>query len=269
MNTSSAGMIILGVVLGILLIATTIGKVLDYRSKEGEPSPTIQNLNARIMAWWVMVGAVSLAFVSGKYGILILFGLISFAALREFLSLLETRRGDHIALWASFFVILPAQYYLIGIEWYGLYSIFIPVYAFLALPIISAIRGDSTSFMSRISEVQWALMTCVFCLSHVPALVTLPIPGYENQQAFLVIFLLMVVQGSDVLQYVWGKLLGRRKVAPSLSPSKTVEGLVGGVGSATALGAALWWMTPFTPLQAAGMALVISVLGFLGGLVMS
>jgi phosphatidate cytidylyltransferase len=112
-------------------------------------------------------------------------------------------------------------------------------------------------------------MISVFCLSHVPALVDLAIPGYESRGVLLIAFLMIVVQLSDVLQYVWGKLLGRRKIAPRLSPSKTLEGLVGGILSATAIGAGLWWMTPFTPLEAAAMSLLITIMGFLGGLVMS
>jgi phosphatidate cytidylyltransferase len=165
--------------------------------------------------------------------------------------------------------VLPIQYVLIGIEWYGLYSIFIPVYGFLLLPIISAWRGDPQRFMDRVAEVQWGLMTSVFCVNHVPALLTLDIPGYEGRQLLLVAFLVIVVQSSDVLQYVSGKLFGRTMIAPTLSPSKTVEGFVGGVSSATALGAMLWWITPFKPLQAAGMALAITLMGFFGGLVMS
>jgi phosphatidate cytidylyltransferase len=113
------------------------------------------------------------------------------------------------------------------------------------------------------------LMISVFCLSHVPALLGLTIPGYEGHNLLLIAFLILVVQSSDVLQYIWGKLLGRHKIAPELSPSKTVEGFVGGVGSATLLGSLLWWITPFTPWQAGAIALVISLMGFFGGLVMS
>ena len=102
-----------------------------------------------------------------------------------------------------------------------------------------------------------------------PALLTLGIPGFEGRNLLLIAFLVLVVQGSDVLQYVWGKLCGRHKVAPELSPSKTWEGLIGGVVSATALGAALYAITPFSPWQAAALAFVICVMGFLGGLVMS
>ena len=138
----------------------------------------------------------------------------SFAALREFITLTPTRRGDHVALAVAFFVVLPLQYWLIWIDWYGLYSIFIPVYVFLLLPIVAALRGDTTDFIGRIAEVQWGLMISVFCVSHVPALLTLPIPGFTGTDLLLIAFLVLVVQSSDVLQYVWGKLLGRHRIAP-------------------------------------------------------
>ena len=134
---------------------------------------------------------------------------------------------------------------------------------------VAALRGDTDNFLARVSAQQWALMICVYCASHVPALLTLDIPGFAGKQILLVAFLIIVAQGSDVLQYVFGKLFGRRKIAPSLSPSKTWEGLVGGVACATLLGAALWWITPFSPLVAGAMAFVICVMGFFGGLVMS
>ena len=261
----------LWLVAGILVVLATASLVgyLLARRQQGQPSATIANLNSRIKAWWVMVVLIAIAFALGKTGVLVLFAFCSFTALREFITLTPTRRGDHIALATAFFIVLPAQYLLIGDNQYGIYSIFIPVYVFLGMPIIAALRGDTTLFISRIAEVQWGLMVSVFCVSHAPALLTLHIPGYEGQNAMLIVFLIMVVQASDVLQYVWGKLIGRHKIAPSLSPSKTIEGFVGGVASATALGAALWWITPFTWWQAGLMALVVNLMGFCGGLVMS
>jgi phosphatidate cytidylyltransferase len=253
----------------ILVAASAIGFLLQRRYAGTDAAPTIENLNTRVRAWWIMVALLGVAFAIGKAGVIILFALASFVGLREFLTLTTTRRGDHWALAAAFFVALPVQYYLIWIEWYGLYSIFIPVYVFLLLPVIAALRGDVTRFMERVAELQWGLMIAVFCLSHVPALLTLPIPGFEGRKLLLVAFFVLVVQASDVLQYVWGKLFGRHKIAPQLSPSKTVEGFLGGVLSATALGAALWWLTPFTPWHATLMALVIALMGFCGGLVMS
>ena len=231
----------------VLVAATAVGMVLARR-RGNAPDPMIENLNQRIRAWWVMVILIGIAFLIGRIGVIVLFALASFTALREFITLTETRRGDHYALVAAFFVVLPIQYILIGIDWYGLYSIFIPVYAFLLLPIIAAIRADTTRFMERIAVAQWALMLAVFCVSHVPALLTLKIPGYEGRGLLLIAFLILVVQSSDVLQYVWGKLYGRTKIAPNLSPSKTWEGFLGGVGSASLIGLALYWITPFSPL---------------------
>ncbi|WP_246207048.1 phosphatidate cytidylyltransferase [Methylocystis heyeri] len=252
----------------ILVVATAIGQALARRAG-GEPSPTIDNLNQRIAAWWVMVAVIGLAFLFGRGGVILLFAFASFGALREFVTLTPTRRGDHWALASVFFLLIPAQYWLVWDQWYGLYSIFLPVYGFLFLPIVAALRGDTTHFLRRVAFLQWGMMICIFFPSHVPALLTLDIPGYEGKGLLLIAFLVIVVQGSDVLQYVFGKLFGRHKVAPNLSPSKTWEGLIGGVASATLLGSALWWITPFSPLAAAGMALVICGLGFFGGLVMS
>jgi phosphatidate cytidylyltransferase len=253
---------------GVLLVASAAGFVLSRR-QGATPNPVIQNLNDRIRAWWVMVILIAIAFCFGKIGVIVLFAFASFTALREFITLTDTRRGDHYALLVAFFVVLPLQYYLIAIEWYGLYSIFIPVYAFLFMPIVAALRGETTRFMERIAVAQWALMLAVFCVSHVPALITLQIPGYAGRGLLLIAFLVLVVQSSDVLQYVWGKLLGKHKIAPLLSPSKTWEGFVGGVASATLIGTALYWITPFTPWQALAMALVICIMGFFGGLVLS
>jgi phosphatidate cytidylyltransferase len=253
----------------VLVTASAIGYVLQWRLSPDGSSTVIENLNDRIRAWWVMIALMGLALIGGRTGVTLLFAFCSFAALREFVTLTNTRRADHWALATAFFIVLPAQYYLVWVGWYGLYSIFIPVYVFLLMPIIAALRGDTDHYLIRIAEVQWALMICVFCASHVPALISLDIPGYEGRNVLLIAFLVIVVQISDVLQYVWGKLLGRTRIAPKLSPSKTVEGFVGGALSATLIGAGLSWMTPFTPLQAAMLSLIIVMMGFFGGLVMS
>ncbi|VDC31775.1 phosphatidate cytidylyltransferase [Pseudogemmobacter humi] len=260
--------LLLGVAL-ILILATVIGELLRAKVAPDGSNPVIENLNARIAAWWGMVVLLSLAFIAGRPGVVILFAILSFSALREFLTLTAKARADHWALAGAFFVVLPVQYWLIGTDWYGLYSIFIPVYAFLLMPVVSALRGETKGYLTRVAETQWALMICVYCVSHVPALLSLNIPGYEGRGVILIAWLIFTVQLSDVMQYVWGKLIGRRKVAPQLSPSKTWEGLIGGTLTASAAGAALWWMTPFSLMQAAGMALAVTLMGFFGGLVMS
>jgi len=252
----------------LLALASLIGFVLKWRSR-GAASPVIDNLNARINAWWVMVAVLGGAFWLGHGAVILLFAAISFFALREFITLTPTRGGDYPALVAAFYVVLPVQYLLIADDWYGLFSIFIPVYVFLLLPILASIGGDTTGFLERAAKVQWGMMIAVFCISHVPALLTLDIPGFEGRNLLLIAWLVLVVQISDVLQYVCGKLFGKRRIAPRLSPSKTVEGFAGGVALATLVGASLLWITPFSFWQAALIALVVTLLGFFGGLVMS
>ncbi|MEC7760417.1 MAG: phosphatidate cytidylyltransferase [Pseudomonadota bacterium] len=253
----------------VLSLASALGEILRRRYDADGTNAVIENLNARINSWWAMVILLALSLLFGRIGVVVLFGLLSFAALREFLTLTSKRRADHWALLVSFFVIIPVQYWLIYIDWYGLYSIFIPVYAFLFMPILVALRGDTSRFLSRVAETQWGLMVAVFAASHVPALLTLDIPGFEGREVLLIAWLVVVVQGSDVLQYVWGKLIGRHPVAPALSPSKTWEGFAGGVLSASALGALLAWLTPFGVWQAALLAILCTLMGFFGGLVMS
>lgn len=254
---------------GVLLFASSVAAVLKWRIANNAPHTVIDNLVSRINMWWVMIGTIGLSFLFGKSGVVVLFLLISFYVLREFLSIVYTRRGDHSAMAASFYIALPMQYFFVWIEWYGLYSIFIPVFAFLLLPIFSATGADAERFLERTSKIQWGLMVSVFCISHVPALLTLPVIDFQGKNLLLIAFLVIIVQGSDVLQYIWGKLFGKHKVAPVLSPSKTWEGLIGGVVSAVALGAALHVITPFSPVQAGAMAFLICIMGFFGGLVMS
>ncbi|MEQ1859069.1 MAG: phosphatidate cytidylyltransferase [Chthoniobacteraceae bacterium] len=260
---------LLGGIFALLLVASIIGQILRRTLRGEGAAKVVANLNARVFAWWVMVAVFGLSVVLGKAATMILFGLMSFLALREFITLTPTKPGDHRSLFWAFFVILPLHYLTLGRGWYEMTVLLIPVYAFLFIPIRNALAGDSEHFLERTAKIQWGLMVCVYFVSYAPGLLQLRVPGYEGQNAKLLFFLVTVVQMSDVLQYVWGKLCGRRKIAPRLSPSKTLEGLVGGGLSAVALGAALWWMTPFTPLQAAGMAAIIVVMGFFGGLVMS
>lgn len=260
---------LVGGVLALLVVSSLIGWLLSLRVMDDKGKATVQNLNARIRAWWMMVAVFGLAMATGGIGSIILFALTSFLALREFITLTPTKLGDHRTLFWVFFIILPLQYYLIAIKWYGLFAIMIPVYAFLFVPIRSATAGDCGNFLERTAKIQWALMLCVYCVSYVPALLSLDIPGYIGQNGKLMFYFVLVAQISDVLQYVWGKTLGRHKIAPDVSPNKTWEGFIGGIASATLIGAGLWWATPFTPLQSAGMSLAITLMGFGGGLVMS
>lgn len=271
MNVQQKFYWLIGGVVVLLSIATLIGMLLKMRATTDSSRTVVDNLNQRTRAWWSMIAIFVAAFFIGRNATLVLFGIISFLALREFITLTPTKSGDYYPLALSFFLLVPLQYYLIGIDWYALFSIFIPVYGFLLLPAFAALAGDVEDFLARIAKIQWGVMIAVYCVSHAPALLLLDVPGYSEsgQNVLLLFYLLLIVQMSDVMQYVFGKLFGKTKIAPVVSPSKTVEGFIGGGASAVAIGAAMWWITPFTPLQSAGMALIIVLMGFFGGLALS
>lgn len=255
---------------GVLLFlscATLISKVVAW--KVGADNATVKNLIERINAWWVLVGVGLPVLAAGRWATTVLFAWLSFMTLREFLSLTPTRPGDRPALFTAFFVAVPLQYLLVGTGWYGLFSILIPVYGFFVLSAVSIVSQDTAHFLERNAKIQWAVMVCVYAISHAPALLFLDIPGYDAGNGELVLFFLLVVQLSDVLQYVCGKLFGRRKLAPSLSPNKTWEGLIGGGLLSVAIGSALHSFTPFSVWQAGLLSLSVVVGGGVGGLVLS
>jgi phosphatidate cytidylyltransferase len=260
---------LLGGILALLALASAIGWGLSRSRVAVTNRSMVDNINARIRAWWIMTLVFAVSVTTGAIGSILLFTLISFLALREFVTIAPTNTSDHRTLFWCFFVVTPLEYALIWMEWYGLFSILIPVYVSMFVAIRTVLAGDTDRFLERTATTHWGLLVCVYFVSYVPALLMLRIPGYEHQNAKLMMFLVIVVQLSDVLQYVFGKSLGRLRIAASISPNKTWAGFVGGTVSATVIGASIWWATPFAPAQAALMAFVVTIMGFSGGLIMS
>ena len=263
-----------GGALALLGAATFVGQYLRRQPEAGVNPALVGVFNLRVRAWWLMCSALAAALLLPPVATVILFFLISFWALREFITLTPTRLGDHRALFWVFFLITPLQYVLIATQNYGLYSILIPVYAFLFIPARVAFSGDYKRFLERTAKIQAGLMVCVYCLSYAPAI--LYIGADESNEASnlianrgLLFFFVLMVQLGDVLQYAFGKMWGKTVIAPSISPNRTWEGMLLGVGGTSLLGAALYWATPFDPLQAAGLTLVITLTGFAGGMTMS
>lgn len=267
--SDSTARLLLGGIFGFLLTATCVSVVLKSRVSGETRQRTLDNVTQRILAWWLIFGLYVAAALNGKIGLLLLFGGISFLALREFITITPTSRGDHKALGLIFFLVLPAQYTLIGIGWYGLFTILIPVYAFVLLPILTTLSGEVHKYFERTAKIQWGLMVCVYCVSHVPAVLNLTIPGYHGRNGTLVVFFILIVELSDVLQFIWGKCCGKHKILPGISPNKTWEGFLGGILTASGVGMACWWATPFSPVQALVMALLTTLAGFGGDVTMS
>lgn len=255
----------------LALLAATLGAAALQRwgRQTGRKAIIVQTLFARINAWWAMVVALSLAGLAGRGGVVVLFAVISFAALREFLTLTTKRRADHWVLMFSFFAALPLQYLLVYLGQVGLFTIFIPVYGFLFLPVLAAIRGDTSGFLSRVAETQWALMLCVFAASHVPALLWVGIEGYRGQEILLIAWLVIVAQAGDIAHFVAPRLAGRTRIAPGVHHSRSWEGFLGALGVGTLVGTALAWITPFAPWTAAMMAFAVALTGYAGGMVMA
>ncbi len=256
----------MGLVVLALLVASTLVVVAFKRWR---PEGRWGELEARVRSWWVMA-TVFLAAVAVHPAVsLVFFALMSFWALKEYVTLLETRPQDHKTLFLAFAVI-PLQYVLIHVKWYGVFIILIPVYAFLLLPVTLVLAKEPRGFVASASQIHWGLMAFVFGLSHLGYLLEMPaLPGTRADGRAMVLFLVFVTEMSDVLQYCWGKTLGRHKVLPTISPNKTWEGLVGGVASVALLAVPLRFLTPFTVKETALAATGIALAGFLGGAVMS
>ncbi len=294
-----------GLVCGLVVllgVATFVLRALSKRDDLDIDTAILRTFRLRVQAWWWLCAVLAGAFLLGTAATVILFGLISFWALREFITLTPTRRGDHRALFWVFFLFTPLQFLMVWLGWYELYSILIPVYAFLFIPARIAMAGDYRRFLERSAKIQAGLLICVYCLSHAPALLSVeetlppaPQPTVEESteetveespesaengpQAendwdpnALLLFFLIIVQLSDALQYAWSQIPSRHVIAPSINPSKTWEGLLGGTASVTLIGAMLFWATPFQGVHwwmAAAMSTVISLTGFAGALTMS
>lgn len=252
-------------VCGLLAVLTLFAEGLRQRADDN--NPVVESFLTRLRSWWAMVVLFTMALIAGKVGIIVLFAFASFAALREFLTLTNKRRADHLSLALAFFVILPLQYLFVGLGWEGMYTVLIPVYAFLLLPIVSALRGNSDRFLVRVAETQWALMIAIYCVSHVPALLLINVDSYPADRGILLIaFLVVVVQSGDLLDLYFGKRLGKSVIIPEIS-AKTKEGMICGVIGASIIGGLLAWMTPFGVLGAVGMAALASTVGCFGSLV--
>ncbi|WP_159566491.1 phosphatidate cytidylyltransferase [Budvicia diplopodorum] len=252
------------VLFGLLIIASVTIAVLSRRSPERDWT----ELRQRITTWWWIVIVFSLAISTPRVISLTIFAIISFLALKEYLTLIPTRGSDNMPLlWA--YIAIPIQYYWVGTAWYGMFLVFIPVYVFLFLPMRMVLIGNNKDFLRSASVLHWGVMTTVFAISHVAYLTVLP-GSAPGTGPLLVIFLVALTESNDIAQYLWGKSFGRIKVIPKVSPNKTLEGLIGGVLTTMLIAWALGGiLTPLTAGESIFAGLLIGVTGFIGDVVMS
>jgi phosphatidate cytidylyltransferase len=253
---------------GLLLVsAGTVLVALRERSAVSERG--LEKFVAALRAVWIGAVVFWLSWVSGAAGATVLFGVISFLALREFVTLMQTRRADHRSLMLAFFVVLPVQFVLAGSRSFDLFTVFIPVYVFLAIPVLSALGGDPLRFLERNAKIQWGVMVCVFGLSHAPALLLLEFPGVHDRGPFLVFFLVVVTTAAQMLEEFVSHRLRQLPVARQIDRSFGLRAwLIACLGSAV-VGGLLFWITPFKLPQAMAMAFIAGAAGTLGEFVMA
>jgi phosphatidate cytidylyltransferase len=253
---------------GLLLLVSCA--VMFYTLREGAPERIERNerMQRDLRAVWIGTVVFWLAWMSGPVGATLAFGVFSFLALREFITLVRTRRGDHRSLILAFFVALPLQYVLVGVRAFDLFTVFVPVYVFLAIPVVSALSGDPERFLERNAKIQWGIMVCVYGLAHAPALLLLDLPRYAGRGAFLLFLLVMATAAAQIVQELASRKLRRRPVARQIDRSFSYRAWALGVLAAGAVGAALFWITPVDPLRSAAMAALAGGCGNLGELVM-
>ena len=272
----------IALVAGVLLLLSVVkgvGQFLKRHPDRGIDAAAVRTFNMRIRGWWVLCTVLAAAFWLGSTATVTLFGFVSFWALREFITLTPTRKGDHRALFWVFFLFTPLHYVLVGLNRYDIYSVFLPVYATPFVLARAAVAGDYKRFLERTAKIQAGLVVCVYCLSFAPALLELQVDGGSERVSELgsrdanfrlLFFLILLVQFADCMQYVWSRMLGQNLVAAAVSSNRTWEGLLGSATSTALLAAVLWWAAPpFQPWQAAIVGLVVAVVGFAGGMTMS
>jgi phosphatidate cytidylyltransferase len=253
-------------IFGVLMTATLIIAILG----RVRPTMDLDEMRARIRSWWMMAAVFSLALVVDRGLSLVFFALVSYLALKEYLSLIPTRRADRrVLLWV--YIAVPFQYMWIYLEWYGMFIIFVPVYVFLAIPMRMVLIGQTTGFLRAAGTIHWGAMITIFSIGHVAFLLVLPASVNPNGAGpALVLFLVVLTQLNDVAQFIWGKALGRAKVMPTVSPNKTWQGLIGGVATTAVLAMLLFSvLTPFQWYEAAAAGVLIGVFGFVGDVVIS
>jgi phosphatidate cytidylyltransferase len=253
---------------GLLTAATAIAFGRSLRDGSEERLAAHLQFKRDLRAVWVGTILFWVAWALGAFVSTLLFGVISFLALREFVTLTHTRRADHRSLLLAFFVVLPLQYVIVATRHFDLFTVFIPVYVFLAIPVVSAFGNDPTRFLERTAKIQWGITVCVYGMSHAPALLLLDLPGYHDRGAFLVIYLVLVVATAQIAQEAASRRLRRRPVARAISRSFSWRGWLVGAMAAGVLGAALYWITPFKPIPALLMGFVAGGSGTLGEFVM-
>lgn len=254
----------------VIFCILALASIIVYWQKANKPNDNSDELVKRVNTWWYIALVFAIVLIASAKAAIIILGIVSFLAFKEFLTLIPTRRADNrVLFWA--YLAIPLQYYWAATAWYGMFIIFIPVYIFLLLPMRMVLAGDTDGFLHSAGIINWGLMTTVFSLSHMAYILALSQPPTATYNGATILFFLVVLtQLNDVAQYLWGKSLGDKKIVPLVSPNKTWAGFIGGVVTTTLLSFLIApYLTPLTSLQSIMAGIIIGIAGFIGDVVIS
>ncbi len=264
-NISGEIQIVIFIILAILVFSSIVLGIWGLFSK----SRMLTELKTRTKSWWIMCTLFITATIISNVITYLCIGFLSFAALREFYSVIKLRKSDRAGmLWC--YLAIPVQYYLAYRGWYELFIVFIPVFMFVWIPFILVLQGETKMIMSSMAGLPTSLMLCVFGLSHMAYLISLPeIDGFSAGGKGLLLFLIFITQINDVMQFIWGKLIGKHKILPKISPNKTWGGFIGGLISSVFIGYLMSFLTPLNHWQVIVVSFFIAGVGFVGDVVVS
>ena len=264
-NISGEIQIVIFIILAFLVFSSIVLGIWGLFSK----SKMLTELKTRTKSWWIMCTLFITATIISNVITYVCIGFLSFAALREFYSVIKLRKSDRAGmLWC--YLAIPVQYYLAYRGWYELFIVFIPVFMFVWIPFILVLQGETKMIMSSMAGLPTSLMLCVFGLSHMAYLISLPeIDGFSAGGKGLLLFLIFITQINDVMQFIWGKLIGKHKILPKISPNKTWGGFIGGLISSVFIGYLMSFLTPLNDWQVIVVSFFIAGVGFVGDVVVS
>ena len=267
------------ITLGVMMV---VGKILKRQPESHFDPSIIRNFNKRVVTWFTICLILIVTLLFDETVTVVLFGLVSFWALREFITMTPTRRGDHRTLFWVLFVFTPLQYVLVGLNAYNFYTIVIPVYGPLFIAGRIAFANDHKRFLERIAKIQFGLLICVYALSHAPALLKLELDTFNpetgghddwtGKPSGLLFFFIVIVQVSDMMHFVWDRVAGKHVIASTVNSTRTWEGLIGSAACSAVFGIFIQLLLPVTPFTTYGaglMAMVISIMATSGNMTMS
>lgn len=253
-------------VLVILCFAT----LLFWFWKKIKPSNLVNEMQTRTFSWWILSAFVGAVVLSSPIIGTILLSVLALSAFRELSSISKNIRpaDRNVIIWC--YIAIPIQFTLAYFQWFHGFIVFIPVFMFIWIPMMLVLKGESNDIGKSMSVLPSELMLTVFSISHLAFLLNIPSSSFiPAGGAGMVLYVVFLTEMNDVFQFSWGKLLGKNKITPSISPNKTWEGFLGGLISTSLLGYGLRFLTPFDDWTAFIIPAILAISGFIGDVMLS